>query len=197
MPPRPSKLDAFKPVIDDILRADLDAPRKQRHTVKRIYDRLIGEHGMQDVSYAVVRAYVADRKPKICVEAGRGPVNVFFPQTHRPAAEAEVDFGEVAINLRGELVTCMLFAFRLFLGQGRPQGLCVGWVGGVPGRTRPRVHHARRCPDRQYPLRQPEGGGRPGPRLRPATHRNRPVDGAPFSLLGRSFVLPAGLAGRS
>jgi transposase len=28
MPPRPSKLDAFKPVIDDILRADLDAPRK-------------------------------------------------------------------------------------------------------------------------------------------------------------------------
>ena len=28
-------------------------------------------------------------------------------------AEAEVDFGEVAINLRGELVTCMLFAFRL------------------------------------------------------------------------------------
>jgi hypothetical protein len=61
----------------------------------------------------VVRAYVADRKPKIRVEAGRGPVNVFFPQTHRPGAEAEVDFGEVAINLRGETVTCMLFAFRL------------------------------------------------------------------------------------
>jgi hypothetical protein len=38
---------------------------------------------------------------------------VFFPQTHRPGAEAEVDFGEVAVNLRGELVTCMLFAFRL------------------------------------------------------------------------------------
>jgi transposase len=88
MPPRPSKLDPFKPVIDDILRADLDAPRKQRHTVKRIYDRLIAEHDMHDVSYAVVRAYVADRKPKIRVEAGRGPVNVFFPQTHRPGAEA-------------------------------------------------------------------------------------------------------------
>jgi transposase len=114
MPPRPSKLDAFKPVIDDILRADLDAPHKQRHTVKRIYDRLIAEHDMHDVSYAVVvRAYVADRKPKIRVEAGRGPVNVFFPQTHRSGAEAEVDFGEVAINLRGELVTCTLFAFRL------------------------------------------------------------------------------------
>src|SRR5262245_22703630 len=113
MPPRPSKLDPFKPVIDDILRADLDAPRKQRHTVKRIYDRLTAERDMHDISYAVVRAYVADRKPKIRVEAGREPVNVFFPQTHRPGAEAEVDFGEVAINLRGEIVTCMLFSFRL------------------------------------------------------------------------------------
>jgi transposase len=44
MPPRASKLDALKPIIDDILRADLDAPRKQRHTVTRIYDRLVAEH---------------------------------------------------------------------------------------------------------------------------------------------------------
>jgi transposase len=64
-PPRASKLDAFKPVIDDILRADLDAPRKQRHTVKRIFDRLIDEHAMVDVSYQVVRSYVAARKPEI------------------------------------------------------------------------------------------------------------------------------------
>ena len=40
---------------------------------------------------------------------------MFFPQTHRPGAEAEVDFGKVAINSRGELVTCALFAFRLSL----------------------------------------------------------------------------------
>ncbi|MFC7530211.1 hypothetical protein [Actinoplanes sp. GCM10030250] len=113
MPPRASRLDEFKPIVDAILRADLDAPRKQRHTVTRIYDRLISEHGMLGVSYSVVRRYVADRKPKIRVEAGRGPVNVFFPQTHRPGKEAEVDFGEVTINLRGEPVTCMLFALRL------------------------------------------------------------------------------------
>ena len=47
------KLDPFKPAIDDILRADLDAPRKQRHTVRRIYHRLLDEHGMADVSYQV------------------------------------------------------------------------------------------------------------------------------------------------
>ncbi|MFD4444741.1 hypothetical protein ACFWPK_33675 [Nocardia sp. NPDC058519] len=34
-----SKLDPHKPVIDEILRADLDAPRKQRHTATRVYRR--------------------------------------------------------------------------------------------------------------------------------------------------------------
>jgi hypothetical protein len=107
-PPRPSKLDLFKPVIDEILRVDLDAPRKQRHTVKRIFDRLIDEHGMADVSYQVVRTYVAVRKPEIRAEAGHGPAEVFIPQAHRPGMDAEVDFGEVAVRLRGTLVTCVL-----------------------------------------------------------------------------------------
>jgi transposase len=112
-PTRPSKLDPFKPVIDEILRADLDAPRKHRHTVKRIFARLLDEHGMVDVSYQVVRAYVAARKPEIRAEAGRGPAEVFIPQAHRPGMEAEVDFGEVAVRLRGTLVTCVLFSLRL------------------------------------------------------------------------------------
>src|SRR5215472_79056 len=112
-PRRPSKLDRFKPAIDEILRADLDAPRKQRHTVTRIYDRLIAEHQMVDVSYPVLRAYVAERRPQIWAEAGRGPVEVFVPQSHRPGAEAEVDFGEVAVRLAGEQVGCFLFCFRL------------------------------------------------------------------------------------
>jgi hypothetical protein len=85
MPPQGSKLDPFKPAIDDILRADLDAPRKQRHTVRRIYHRLLDEHGMADVSYQVVRTYVTDRKPKIRAESGRGPIKVFF---RRPTGRA-------------------------------------------------------------------------------------------------------------
>ena len=39
MAPRASLLDPYKPVIDTMLRADLDAPRKPRHTAKRIFDR--------------------------------------------------------------------------------------------------------------------------------------------------------------
>ena len=111
-PPRSSRLDAFKPVIDAILLADLDAPRKQRHTVKRIFDRLVDEHGMVDVSYQVVR--LRRGAPAGGADRGRARlVDVFVPQTHRPGAEAEVDFGDVVVRLRGEPVTCVLFAFRM------------------------------------------------------------------------------------
>lgn len=111
--PRGTRLDAYKPLIDEMLRADLDAPRKQRHTVKRIFDRLLDEHGAEAVTYPMVRAYVADRRPQIAVEAGRGVVHAFIPQSHRPGAEAEVDFGDVKVRLAGEQVTCFVFAMRL------------------------------------------------------------------------------------
>lgn len=112
LPPRATTLDPYKPVIDEILRTDLDAPRKQRHTVTRIFHRLVEEHGA-DVSYGVVRYYVAGRKPEILVESGKAPLEAFVPQTHLPGHEAEVDFGDVTVRLGGELVTCYLFSFRL------------------------------------------------------------------------------------
>lgn len=113
MRPRATRLDPYKPVIDAILKTDLTAPRKQRHTVKRIYDRLLDEHDAVDISYQMVRTYVAERREEIRRQAGKGVVDAFVPQTHRPGAEAEVDFGDVTIKLAGKLVTCYLFAFRL------------------------------------------------------------------------------------
>lgn len=44
LPRRASRLDPYREVIDGWLRDDLDAPRKQRHTAKRIYDRLLEGH---------------------------------------------------------------------------------------------------------------------------------------------------------
>lgn len=93
LPPRATALDPFKPVIDEILRADLDAPRKQRHTVTRIFQRLAEEYGA-DVSYGTVRHYFAGRKPEILVESGKAPLEAFVPRTHQPGHEAEVDFGD-------------------------------------------------------------------------------------------------------
>ncbi|MGI5430379.1 Mu transposase domain-containing protein [Streptomyces sp. CA-179760] len=100
-------------MIDQMLRADLEAPRKQRHTVKRLFDRLLDEHAAKAVNHPMVRACVAERRPQIAVEAGRGAVQAFIPRSHRPGAEAEVDFGDVKVRLAGELVTCFVFAMRL------------------------------------------------------------------------------------
>jgi transposase len=118
-PSRASKLDEFKPVIDEWLRADLTAPKKQRHTVRRIFARLIDEQQMVDVVYETVRDYVSKRKPQIRAAAGRGPSEVFIRQSHHPGEEAEVDFGDVIIELRGEPVKVYLFSLRLsFSGKG-------------------------------------------------------------------------------
>jgi transposase len=61
----------------------------------------------------MVRAYVAGRKPEIWVEAGRGPPQVFIPQAHQPGQDAEVDFGDVCIDLAGVRTLCYMFVFRL------------------------------------------------------------------------------------
>ena len=82
---RSARLEPFKALIDGWLRADLDAPRKQRHTATRIHARLLDEHEAGDVSYAAVRDYVARRRPEIRIEEGRGPAKVFVPQHHRRA----------------------------------------------------------------------------------------------------------------
>ena len=106
------KLGPLKGVIDGMLLADLDAPRKQRHTAQRIFDRLVDEH-QAVISYSTVRQYVKARRTAIAVESGNAPVEVFVPQEHAPGAEAEVDFGDVWVDLAGVRTRCYMFAFRL------------------------------------------------------------------------------------
>lgn len=62
LPPRATRLDPFKTLVDEMLRAELDAPRKQRHTAKRVFDRLVDEHHADQISYGMVRADVAVRR---------------------------------------------------------------------------------------------------------------------------------------
>jgi len=106
-------LDPVKPVIDAMLREDLEAPRKQRHTARRVLARLVEEHGVTGVSYSTVRDYVAKRRPEILAEAGKGLEDGFVPQTHEPAAEAEVDFHDLWVLLRGVKTKTALFTMRL------------------------------------------------------------------------------------
>ncbi|UKA73820.1 IS21 family transposase [Arthrobacter sp. FW306-07-I] len=106
------RLEPFKPAIDAMLTEDTTAPRKQRHTARRILARLIEERGAEELSYSTVRDYVRVRRAQIDVEAGRR-VEVFVPQEHAPCAEAEVDFGEVWVVLNGVKTKCHMFVFRL------------------------------------------------------------------------------------
>ena len=106
------RLEPFKAAIDEMLVEDTTAPRKQRHTARRILARLIEEHGAQELSYSTVRDYVRVRRAQIDLAAGRR-LEVFVPQEHAPGAEAEVDFGEVWVVLGGVKTKCHMFVFRL------------------------------------------------------------------------------------
>jgi hypothetical protein len=110
---RSPKLDPAKPLIDAMLREDLDAPRKQRHTARRVLARLVDEHGFTTLTYSGVRDYVARRRSEILAEAGRSVEQAFVLQVHPPGAEAEVDFADLWVQLDGVLTRCFLFTLRL------------------------------------------------------------------------------------
>ena len=101
-------IDDWSELIDSWLIADQQAPRKQRHTARRVWQRLVAEHGAT-MSEATVTRYVRRRR----AELGLVEIEVTVPQTHLPAAEAEVDFGEVYAVVAGEMTKCWMFAMRL------------------------------------------------------------------------------------
>jgi transposase len=101
------KLGPYRAVVDEWLQADRVAPRKQRHTARRIYQRLVDEHGA-DVAESTVRQYVRARKRVLGLAVGE----VFVPQVHAPGIEAEVDWGEADVVLAGVAVTVHLFVMR-------------------------------------------------------------------------------------
>ena len=85
------KLGPLLPVIDAILEADRIAPVKQRHTAKRIFERLRDEHGYAG-GYTVVKDHV-----RIARASGR---ETFVPLAH-PPGHAQVDFGEAVASIGG------------------------------------------------------------------------------------------------
>ncbi len=91
--------------IREVLVADRDAPRKQRHTAKRIGDRLAAEHAVV-MSASRVRSVVAQLRAELAMV---DVSSVSVPQTHPPGAEAEVDWGAFVAVIGGVQVTLQLF----------------------------------------------------------------------------------------
>ena len=90
-PIRRPKLDAFTGIIDQILREDQSRPKKQRHTAKRIGERLRAEHGFTGGD-TIVNTYVRERR--------LGGQEMFVPLAH-PPGDAQADFGEALVVIAG------------------------------------------------------------------------------------------------
>jgi transposase len=90
-PPLRPKLGAFTAIIDQILAADRAAPLKQRHTAKRIFERLRAENGYAG-GYTTVKAYVHQHRARA--------QEMFVPLAH-PPGHAQADFGEAVAVIGG------------------------------------------------------------------------------------------------
>ena len=90
-PPARPKLDRFTGIIDELLVADEGRPRKQRHTSKRIFERLRDEHGYVG-GITIIKDYVLARRLR--------HREVFVPLRHDPG-HAQVDFGEALAEIAG------------------------------------------------------------------------------------------------
>lgn len=134
---RRPKLEAFLGVIDQILEADLQQIRKQRHTTRRIFERLQQEHGYAG-GYTVVKDYVRQQRLR--------QKEMFVPLSH-PPGDAQVDFGEADIVVGGRVERAHFFVMDLpqsddafvmafpaenteAFAEGHNQAFA--WFGGVP-----------------------------------------------------------------
>ena len=102
-PPCRPKLDDFTPTIEAILAADQKRLKKQRHTAKRIFERLRDEHGFTG-GITIVKDYVADWRQR--------SQEMFVPLAH-PPGHAQVDFGEAIGIIGGVERKIHFFAFDL------------------------------------------------------------------------------------
>jgi len=142
---RAPALGAYHAVIDDWLIGDRKAPRKQRHTARRVWQRLTEEHGAS-VSERQVARYVHARRRELG-EVGEA----FVPLISDAGAEAEVDWGEATVSLRGVATVVHVFvlracysgagfvmAFERETQQAFLEGHVAGleWFGGVFGLIR-------------------------------------------------------------
>ena len=102
-PPKRPKLAPFTDIIDGILEGDRTVHRKQRHTAKRIFERLRGEHGFTG-KQTIVKDYVRERH--------LGLREMFVPLAH-PPGHAQVDFGEADAIIAGVMHRAHFFVMTL------------------------------------------------------------------------------------
>jgi transposase len=103
-----AKFDLVKGFIEQILRDDRRAPRKQRHTAHRIFGRLQKEMPEVEVAERSVRQYVEQIRQQL----GLAKREVFVPQHYEYGDEAQVDWYEATVELGGARQVLQFFCLR-------------------------------------------------------------------------------------
>jgi len=106
----PIPLPILRPHIERIkewLLADKEVPKKQRHTAKRIYDRLVEEHGYEGC-YSTVKKRVKKLKEALNLIDRE----VFIPSDPEKREGAEVDWGDATVYLKGIRTVVYMFCMR-------------------------------------------------------------------------------------
>jgi transposase len=102
-------LGDFTGLVDEIVKKDREMPRRERHTAKRIFERLRDEYGYTG-GESTIRNYVAARKRELGLSARA----VTFPIDHQPQeAAAQMDWGERTAEVAGIAVKAHLCCIRL------------------------------------------------------------------------------------
>lgn len=119
------KLGGFTEIIDQWLKEDLSRNRKQRHTAKRIFERLRDEHGFT-AGYTTVKNYVREHERR-----GR---EMFVRLAHAPG-HAQADFGEALVVIGGVEQKAHFFALDLphsdaCYVRAYPAAVAEAWVDG-------------------------------------------------------------------
>ena len=113
-PPRVQpKLGLVAAFIDQVLDEDRRAPRKQRHTARRIHRRILSEFPDAAVAESTVRNHVRARRHAM----GLVRRETFVPQSYALGVEAQVDWYEAWADLGGERTRLQVFAMRS-MGSG-------------------------------------------------------------------------------
>ena len=120
LPPERKTQDRSRPIlgpvqsfIDEILEADRQAPRKQRHTAHRIYVRIDQERHYK-IAESTVRQYVRQRKRQM----GLGGGEIYIPQSYQWGDQAQVDWYEASVMLGGQEQKAQIFSCRSMASGG-------------------------------------------------------------------------------
>lgn len=98
-------MDRFRPLIEQWMESDKTAPPKQRHSARRMFERLRDEHQFTGDD-GTVRRFIAKLKAQL-------PAEAFMPLLFEAGEEAQVDWGEAKVIENGILRTVQLFCMRL------------------------------------------------------------------------------------